>query len=188
MICAGSKDLDESEDYEKKVVNGLSSLQGLGPPRVLRNLSGPRIAYRTISGIEPWCLDYPPLLYEDPLDSVLTEAIVSWMILPAKQASSKQEQTAHHAGWTTSLCMVSPILVFAVKFKSRMLNVSNRETHESAREQKHREQRSLSLWMERWLAETSPFCVSVKPEDKETIVLGGSQEGTEHDTVDHSMV
>ena len=68
------------------------------------------------------------------------------------------------------------------------MNVSNRERDETAREQQHREQRSFSLSKGRWLAKSGPFCASVKREDKETMAPGGSQEGTEQDTVDRSKV
>lgn len=57
-----------------------------------------------------------------------------------------------------------------------------------AHQQQHREQRSLSLSMERWLADTGPFCASVKPEEKEVMALGGSLEGKEQNTVDHTKV
>lgn len=42
--------------------------------------------------------------------------------------------------------------------------------------------------MERWLADTGPFCASVKPEEKEVMALGGSLEGKEQNTVDHTKV
>ena len=66
--------------------------------------------------------------------------------------------------------------------------VYNRERDGIAREQRHREKRSPSLSMERWLADTGPFWASVKPEDKGAMALGRSQEGTEQDTVDHTKV
>lgn len=67
-----------------------------------------------------------------------------------------------------------------------MLNVSTRERDEIAREQLHRERCSLSPSMERWLADTGPFCATVKAEDKEAMALEGSRKGTEQDPVDHS--
>ena len=47
-----------------------------------------------------------------------------------------------------------------------MLNMSIRERDENALKQQHREQHSLSPSMERWLADTGPFCATVKPEGK----------------------
>ena len=69
-----------------------------------------------------------------------------------------------------------------------MLNVSIRERDDIDREQQHREQRSLSPSIERWLADTGPFCATVKPENKEAMALGASQRGTEQDAVYHSKV
>ena len=69
-----------------------------------------------------------------------------------------------------------------------MLNMSIRERDENALKQQHREQRSLSPSMERWLADTDPFCATVKPEEKEARTLGGLQKGAEQDTVDGSKV
>ena len=60
-----------------------------------------------------------------------------------------------------------------------MLNVSVRERDENAPEQQHREQRSLSPSMERWLADAGPFCAAMESEDKEATTLGGLQKGIE---------
>lgn len=69
-----------------------------------------------------------------------------------------------------------------------MLNMSIRERDENTLKQQHREQSSLSASMERWLADTGPFCATVKPEDKGAMTPGGSQKGIEHHTVDESEV
>ena len=68
-----------------------------------------------------------------------------------------------------------------------MLNMSIRERDENTLQQQHREQRSLSASMERWLTDTGPFCATVKPEDKEAMTRG-SQKGIERHTVDDSEV
>ena len=129
--------------------------------------------------------DCRSLLWEDPLDTVRTQATILWLILLAKQASSNikhsttQTELRQHVWFYQSFTSWS-------RFKSRMLNVSTRERDEIAREQLHREQRSLSPSMERWLADTGPFCATVKPEEKEAMAPEGSREGPEQDTVDHS--
>ena len=116
-----------------------------------------------------------------------TEAIISWLILPAKQASSDSK---HSTTQTELRYYVWFHLPFLSRSKTQELNaeVYNRERDGIAHQQQHREQRSLSLSMERWLADTGPFCASVKPEEKEVMALGGSLEGKEQNTVDHTKV
>ena len=69
-----------------------------------------------------------------------------------------------------------------------MLNLSIREKDKDVFKQQHREQRSLSPSMERWLTDTGLFCATVKPEVKEAKTLGGLQKGTEQDRLDGSKV
>lgn len=66
--------------------------------------------------------------------------------------------------------------------------MSIRERDKNALKQQHGEQRSVNPSMERWLADTGPFCATVKPEEKEAKTLGGLQKGTEQDRVDDSKV
>ena len=129
----------------------------------------------------------PSLLCEDPLDTVRREASISWLIPPAKQASSN---TKHSTPQTVLRYYVWFHLTFPSRSKIRepKAEVYDRERDEMAQEQQHREQRSLSPSMQRWLADTGPFCASVKPKDKEAIALGGPREGKEQDTVDHNGV